>query len=194
MISVNGYFDGNVIQTLEKLNARKNQRVIITLLDEEIQTENSGKKTTAAGFLKKYANPNLIPTEDGAWERAVRDAKKNTWCELCFKVFIKRCTGYVWSCIYPNNAGRLFCLSWVIAEAVYVLKSVYKVERIEISNVLIRFLDEVTCEKKEAIVKGLLLFAETTLDFVDCILIAYNKCYGYEILTFDKKVIKKLIQ
>lgn len=78
MISVNGYFDGNVIQTLEKLNARKNQRVIITLLDEEIQTENSGKKTTAAGFLKKYANPNLIPTEDGAWERAVRDAKENT--------------------------------------------------------------------------------------------------------------------
>lgn len=82
----------------------------------------------------------------------------------------------------------------VIAETVYVLKSVYKVERIEISNALIRFLDEVTCEKKEVIVKGLLLFAETTLDFVDCILIAYNKCYGYEILTFDKKVIKKLIQ
>lgn len=26
-----GYFDGDVIRTLEKLNARKNQRVIITL-------------------------------------------------------------------------------------------------------------------------------------------------------------------
>lgn len=36
MIAVNGYFDGSVIQTLEKLNARKNQRVIITLLDEVI--------------------------------------------------------------------------------------------------------------------------------------------------------------
>lgn len=81
----------------------------------------------------------------------------------------------------------------VIAEAVYVLKSVYKVERIEISNAMICFLDEVICEKREIVRKGLLLFGETTLGFVDCLLIAYNQCYGYEILTFDKKVIKKLI-
>lgn len=40
--------------------------------------------------------------------------------------------------------------------------------------------------------KGLILFAETTLDFVDCLLIAYNKCYGYEVLTFDKKMIRQL--
>lgn len=80
----------------------------------------------------------------------------------------------------------------IIAEAVYVLKSVYKVERVEISNAIISLLDEVICEKKEVVVKGLLLFAETTLDFVDCLLIAYNKCYGYEILTFDKRMMKKL--
>lgn len=78
MIAVNGYFDGNVIQTLEKLNARKNQRVIITLLDEEIQTENTEKQLNAAGSLAKYANSNLIPMEDGAWERAVRDVKENS--------------------------------------------------------------------------------------------------------------------
>lgn len=78
MIAVNGYFDGNVIQTLEKLNARKNQRVIITLLDEEIETDNNRQKTNAAGSLAKYANPNLIPMEEGAWERAVRDVKENS--------------------------------------------------------------------------------------------------------------------
>lgn len=77
MIAVNGYFDGSVIQTLEKLNARKNQRVIITLLDEEIQMDNNRQKINAAGSLEKYANPYLIPMEEGAWERAVRDAKKN---------------------------------------------------------------------------------------------------------------------
>lgn len=75
MIAVNGYFDGNMIRTLEKLNARKNQRVIITLLDEEILTDNAGKKITAAGSLAKYANPNLISMEEGAWERSVKDAK-----------------------------------------------------------------------------------------------------------------------
>lgn len=77
MIAVNGYFDGNVIQTLEKLNARKNQRVIITLLDEEIETVNIRQKMTAAGSLAKYANTNLIPMEEGAWERTVRDVKEN---------------------------------------------------------------------------------------------------------------------
>lgn len=75
MVAVNGYFDGNVIQTLEKLNARKNQHVIITLLDEDIQTNHYEKKMKAAGSLAKYANPNLIPMEEGAWERAVSDVK-----------------------------------------------------------------------------------------------------------------------
>ena len=75
MVAVNGYFDGNVIQTLEKLNARKNQRVIITLLDEDIQTNHYEKKMKAAGSLAKYANPNLISMEEGAWERAVSDVK-----------------------------------------------------------------------------------------------------------------------
>lgn len=78
MIAVNGYFDGNVIQTLEKLDARKNQRVIITLLDEEIQIEKSEKKLKSAGSLAKYANPSLISMEDGAWERAVRDVNENS--------------------------------------------------------------------------------------------------------------------
>ena len=78
MIAVNGYFDGNMIQTLEKLNARKNQRVIITLLDEDIQTNHNEMKMKAAGSLAKYANPNLIPMEEGAWERAVSDVKENS--------------------------------------------------------------------------------------------------------------------
>ena len=78
MIAVNGYFDGNMIQTLEKLNARKNQRVIITLLDEDIQTNHNEKKMKAAGSLAKYANPNLIPMDEGAWERAVSDVKETS--------------------------------------------------------------------------------------------------------------------
>lgn len=81
----------------------------------------------------------------------------------------------------------------VVAEVVYVLKSVYKVERIDISDSVICFLDEVISEKKEAIIKGLSLFAETTLDFVDCLLVAYHECYGYDVLTFDKKMNKKLM-
>ena len=69
MISVNGYYDGTVIRPLEKLNARKNQRIIITLLDEDIQPKNTTANKSAAGILSKYANTDLIPMEEGAWER-----------------------------------------------------------------------------------------------------------------------------
>lgn len=78
MIAVNGYFDGTMIRTLEKLDARKNQRVIITLLDEEIRIDNREKKASTAGLLEKYANPNLIPLEEGAWERVVGNGKENS--------------------------------------------------------------------------------------------------------------------
>lgn len=73
MISVNGYYDGKIIRPLEKLNAKKNQRIIITLLDEDIQPKNIATKKTAAGILAKYANVDLIPMEEGAWERAVEN-------------------------------------------------------------------------------------------------------------------------
>lgn len=78
MISVNGYFDGSIIRTLEKLNARKNQRIIITLLDEDIKTNELETNRSAAGSLAKYANPDLIPLEDGVWERTVKDNYENS--------------------------------------------------------------------------------------------------------------------
>lgn len=70
------------IRTLEKLNARKNQRVIITLLGEEIETVDSRQKITTAGYLEIYTNTNLISMEEGAWERTVRDVKENSWYKL----------------------------------------------------------------------------------------------------------------
>lgn len=34
MLAVQGYYDGAIIQPLEKIQARPNQRVIITIMDE----------------------------------------------------------------------------------------------------------------------------------------------------------------
>lgn len=61
MVSLNGYYDGNTVQTLEKIQAKKNQKVIITILDEFIEESSSKIRTTesARGSLAKYANPSL---------------------------------------------------------------------------------------------------------------------------------------
>ena len=85
-----------------------------------------------------------------------------------------------------------FTLPEVIAEVVYVLKGVYKIERKIIRDVLIDFLDEVDIDNKDIIKKALHLFDETSLDFVDCILISYHSLLGVKVLSFDKKINKRL--
>ncbi len=85
-----------------------------------------------------------------------------------------------------------FTLPEVIAEVVYVLKSVYKVERVEIANAICEFLKEIDVKNKDIIIEALKIFSETSLDFVDCILIAYNKIENVPVFSFDRKLNNKL--
>ena len=84
-----------------------------------------------------------------------------------------------------------FTLPEVIAEVVYVLKGVYHIERDEIGRTLIEFLDEVFVENQDAVYEALSLFSETSLDFVDCILIARHRILGDDVVSFDKKLYKR---
>lgn len=85
-----------------------------------------------------------------------------------------------------------FTLPEVIAEVVYVLKGVYKVERKVISITLIEFLDEVEIQNQASMCEALSIYADTSLDFVDCILIGRHRILGEEIASFDKKLNKML--
>jgi len=95
--------------------------------------------------------------------------------------------------IILNNKVTL--LVEIVAEIIYVLNGVYGVPRKEIVEILIKFekLDTVSFEKKDVIIESLFNYSTYNLDFVDCVLIAYNSIYKHEIFTFDKKLIKKLI-
>lgn len=79
MVSLNGYYDGNTVQTLEKIQAKKNQKVIITILDEFIEESYPKIRTTesARGSLAKYANPKLWDKEETAWEEEVGEKHGN---------------------------------------------------------------------------------------------------------------------
>ena len=85
-----------------------------------------------------------------------------------------------------------FTIPEVIAEVIYVLKSVYKIERKEIGNAITSVLKEIDIENKNIILKSVEIFSETNLDFVDCILISYNKIENVEVFSFDKKLNNKL--
>jgi predicted nucleic-acid-binding protein len=75
-------------------------------------------------------------------------------------------------------------------EVVYVLQKVYSVERKAICQQLGGLLNErlVSMDKADVFLKALECYSDSTLDFVDALLWAYQLVEGQEIFTFDKKL------
>lgn len=82
----------------------------------------------------------------------------------------------------------------VVTEIVYVLTKVYSVERDVVAKTLtnIANVSNITIAQKNVVLHALQVYASTTLDFVDCLLIGYAKKDGHTIFTFDKKLRKVL--
>lgn len=58
MLALEGYYDGENVQTLGKMQAQKNQKLIITILDEFVEEMPKKKGVQSArGMLAKYADP-----------------------------------------------------------------------------------------------------------------------------------------
>ena len=73
MLALQGYYDGQKIQTLEAIQAKKNQKVIITVLDEFVEEMPAKKEHSARGLLSEYADTALWEKEKAAWEKAVTE-------------------------------------------------------------------------------------------------------------------------
>lgn len=80
----------------------------------------------------------------------------------------------------------------IIAEVVYVLQKVYSVQRKTLRTMIYDILDTITCEESDCIRYAMDIYAEISLDFVDCLLIAYHKINKENIFSFDKKLNKQL--
>ena len=92
---------------------------------------------------------------------------------------------------YLNQAAVAVTIE-VIAEVVYVLKRVYRMERRKIADTLTDFLKIVECRDREALRVALETYGGENLDFVDCVLYGYHKADNMEIATFDKKLLNLL--
>ena len=76
-MTVQGYFDGVTIRPLEKVVAKPNQRVIITVMDEFVEPEKIHPKKGVRGILSRYANPTLAEKEKSAWESSMLEKHGN---------------------------------------------------------------------------------------------------------------------
>ena len=66
MLVLPAYFDGETVKTVDNYKFSKDQKLMITVLDEEEEKKINGIKTLR-GSLSKYANPKLIEKEKSAW-------------------------------------------------------------------------------------------------------------------------------
>ena len=76
----------------------------------------------------------------------------------------------------------------VLAEVVYVLSGLYKASREDISWAIHCILIDIKVDNLKSLRYALGLYNQTSLDFVDCLLIAYHKVLGVEVFSFDKKL------
>lgn len=80
----------------------------------------------------------------------------------------------------------------VIAEVVYVLKSVYSTPKDKIKSIVRGLSGIIRIENSDCVIYAIDLFSNTSLDFVDCLLVAYHSLNGEAVFTFDKKLNKHL--
>ncbi|STZ09251.1 Predicted nucleic acid-binding protein, contains PIN domain [Moraxella caprae] len=85
---------------------------------------------------------------------------------------------------------RAICLNAVTYEAIHVLQSMYKIDRVLIADKLSILFEKsiIESENTQVTIKALTIFKETSLDFMDCLLLAYHIIDNDTIYSFDKKV------
>ena len=70
---------------------------------------------------------------------------------------------------------------WRKTWMVYVLDGVYKTSRKDINKQLSSLLDFVTIEDSDVMKNALQFYADTRIDFVDCILLSYFKTNNIQV-------------
>lgn len=81
----------------------------------------------------------------------------------------------------------------VMAEVCYVLEGLYQVSRQDIISSFRKLNNDIVILYADVLLRALEIFNKTPkLDFVDCLLYGYKKEKRMDIITFDKKLQKRL--
>ncbi len=93
--------------------------------------------------------------------------------------------------VVRNNA--CYVTLEVLAEVCYVLEGLYQVPRKDIVNNFRKLTNDMVILNADVMFRALEIFDETPrIDFVDCLLYGYKSEKGIDIVTFDKKLQKRL--
>lgn len=89
-----------------------------------------------------------------------------------------------------ENSENLIVPIEVVAEVVYVLQKVYKIEKEDVCQFIIGLLEfeNIQTNDPELLKEGIAFYQVNNIDFVDSILCSYAKVKHAVIHTFDKKI------
>jgi predicted nucleic acid-binding protein len=87
-----------------------------------------------------------------------------------------------------RGEAELVLLPWVLAEAVYVLGSVYEVNRRKVAEALTEFIGGpgIATEDSAVVADALDRYAKRKVDFADALLAAYAAARGLAAASFDR--------
>jgi len=92
------------------------------------------------------------------------------------------------------EAGKMdaMLLDFILAEIVYLLRRVYKVEKEKISLLLKKILmyEHIYMDNQLIAFEALDIYANKNIDFADAMLCAKKNLEGYEVISFDKDIKK----
>jgi predicted nucleic-acid-binding protein len=83
-------------------------------------------------------------------------------------------------------------LDAVLAESVYVLIKIYKITKDKVVEKLSAIVQNknILINDKPSMIKALIYFNQSNLDFIDCLVKAYSEYNNLELLSFDKKLVR----
>ncbi len=90
------------------------------------------------------------------------------------------------------SSGNAYTKPEIISEVIYVLNRVYQIKKVDIKNFIYTLLNDISCNESECVLLAIDIYASVSLDFVDCLLIAYHRINHENIFSFDKKLNKHL--
>jgi len=81
-------------------------------------------------------------------------------------------------------------MDFILAEVIYVLKRIYKLEKKDISSTLKKLLlyKHLYTENKLVTFEALEIYADKNIDFADALFCAKKKLEGFEIVSFDNDI------
>ena len=87
---------------------------------------------------------------------------------------------------------QAYLMDFILAEVVYVLKRIYKLDKKLISHTLQQLLmyPNLFLDNKLVAYEALSIYSDKNIDFADAYLCAKRKLEGYEIVSFDKDLKK----